>query len=505
MLMPAAESQNLPGPLEQAAALYRDAAVQLPVTGAMIARQARHFASNARLGRDKPQAMRRLDEVTGGLGDVPTLSSLLPRVLDDALALMRADFGTLQLLDPVTGSLRLVTQSGLDPGFVEHFAVVDDDHSACGRAARDCAQIVIADVNANPEFAPHRGIAAASGVRAVQSTPLADEAGHLIGVVSTHFRRPHRPSGLDLRIMELYADVAGAAIAAHLAATGDDNRGDPIGQAATSLDDTMARFAEYIVNRLFSVGLSLDSAHSIVGKGPAGDRVAAATDEVDHLIRDIRDRVFAERGQETQAGLPGKSRLDDQERSAQSADRAALLREQMARTARGLQDSAAGYAALLEQGVNLRQPQRMDYPAEIKRWRAVADQAGQLARRWEQSPLPGSHRQPPGAKARPCRVTCAPLPLPPLSGTPGIARRSARTPRRVPGSRRGCVPGPRVRAAGSNAGPERGGLRQLLAASPVPGRRDAARHALRSRARCGPSWCPPRAWKPDTGRCRSRR
>jgi hypothetical protein len=30
----------------------------------------------------------------------------------------------------------------------------------------------------------------------------------------------------------------------------------------------------------------------------------------------------------------------------------------------------------------------MDYPAEIKRWRAFADQAEQMARRWEQSPLP---------------------------------------------------------------------------------------------------------------------
>jgi len=29
-------------------------------------------------------------------------------------------------------------------------------------------------------------------------------------------------------------------------------------------------------------------------------------------------------------------------------------------------------------------PQRMDYPTEIKRWRDFADQAGELAKRWEQ-------------------------------------------------------------------------------------------------------------------------
>jgi len=40
-----------------------------------------------------------------------------------------------------------------------------------------------------------------------------------------------------------------------------------------------------IVNRLFLIGLSLESARSIVGVGPAGDRIVAATDEVDLLTR----------------------------------------------------------------------------------------------------------------------------------------------------------------------------------------------------------------------------
>jgi hypothetical protein len=54
----------------------------------------------------------------------------------------------------------------------------------------------------------------------------------------------------------------------------------------------MSRFAADIVNRLFSIGLRLESARSIVTKGPAVDRIAAATDEVDRVIRDIRTAVF---------------------------------------------------------------------------------------------------------------------------------------------------------------------------------------------------------------------
>ena len=58
-----------------------------------------------------------------------------------------------------------------------YFAVVDDGHSACGRAARASAQAAIADVTADAGLAPHRDVAAASGFRAVQSEPLVSPPG----------------------------------------------------------------------------------------------------------------------------------------------------------------------------------------------------------------------------------------------------------------------------------------------------------------------------------------
>jgi hypothetical protein len=243
------------------------------------------------------------------------------------------------------------------------------------------------------------------------------------------------------------------------------------GPVPASLEDTMSQFAEYVVNRLFSVGLSLESARSIVGEGAAGDRVAAAAGEVDRMIRDIRtitfgraadrgnhapdrwpvppgghgdrtrklldgvvnsisevgalvqaaadlprdatrprmtealrrlddlalevrDHVSTDRGAGTEPGPAWKTPLGGQERSVPSADRAALLQERMARTARTLQAAAADYAALLEQRADLtRKPGRVDYPAEIKRWRAFAGRAEHMAKRWEQPPQPEA---PPG-------------------------------------------------------------------------------------------------------------
>jgi len=140
-------------------------------------------------------------------------------------------------------------------------------------------------------------------------------------------------------------------------ADGEDLPGPP--QPAAP-QDPMPEFAGYIVNRLFSIGLSLESARSIVGNGPAGDRIAAATNEVDRTIRDIRTMMFG---------------VTDDRRA---------MAERLAQTARALQASALDAVSLLEQQADLvRPPGRLDQQAEIKRWRAFADQAEQLAKRWE--------------------------------------------------------------------------------------------------------------------------
>ena len=69
-------------------------------------------------------------------------------------------------------------------------------------------RVIIEDVEIDSEFALHRQIAASAGFRAVQSTPLFSRSGQFLGMLSTHFRRPHRPSLRDLRFTDLYASYA---------------------------------------------------------------------------------------------------------------------------------------------------------------------------------------------------------------------------------------------------------------------------------------------------------
>ena len=145
-------------------------------------------------------------------GAAPALGALLDEVLAFALTLLHAERGNIQLADPATGALRIAAQRGFSAEFLEYFAAVTDDRSACGRAAQNHAQVVIADVTTDPGFAPHRDIALASGFRAVQSTPLVDRAGHLVGVLPTHSPQPITPPRRDLQSLSRFGLLAGESL-----------------------------------------------------------------------------------------------------------------------------------------------------------------------------------------------------------------------------------------------------------------------------------------------------
>jgi hypothetical protein len=160
----------------------------------------------------EPQTAQVLHEALRDSRTAPTLGALLDEVLEFALTLLHAERGNVQLADPATGVLRIAAQRGFGTDFLEYFAAVTDDRSACGRAAQQHAQVVITDVTTDPGFAPHREIALASGFRAVQSTPLVNRAGHLVGMLSTHYPRPTTPPRRDLQIVSRFGALVGESL-----------------------------------------------------------------------------------------------------------------------------------------------------------------------------------------------------------------------------------------------------------------------------------------------------
>lgn len=75
------------------------------------------------------------------------------------------------------------------------------------------------------------------------------------------------------------------------AAAGGEAADPPAGPPARQGTGMSAELTEAVVQRIFRAGLLLTSAASLLD-GPAADRVLHAVNELDDLIRDIRDEVF---------------------------------------------------------------------------------------------------------------------------------------------------------------------------------------------------------------------
>jgi PAS domain S-box-containing protein len=176
--------------------------------GRQLAREAAVHQQAVSASSEEAEGMKRLHEFSARLLALNGLQPLLEEVLDATMALHDADFGLVQQFDPQSGDLLVVAQRNLPEAFLAHFARVHDDSSACGRAMLRRERVIIEDVMSDAAFAPHRAIAADTGLRAMQSTPLISRAGELLGVISTQFRQACRFTGTVLRFTDLYARQA---------------------------------------------------------------------------------------------------------------------------------------------------------------------------------------------------------------------------------------------------------------------------------------------------------
>jgi PAS domain S-box-containing protein len=152
------------------------------------------------------EATTRLHALSTRLLSADNLTTALQDVLENAIVTVGADFGNIQLYNAQIDALEIVAQKGFQQDFLDYFRSVRmDDGWACAQAMQRGERTIIEDVELDPAFERHRRIAAAAGYRAVQSTPLKTHDGTILGMLSTHFRAPHRVSDRDHRLLDLYA------------------------------------------------------------------------------------------------------------------------------------------------------------------------------------------------------------------------------------------------------------------------------------------------------------
>ena len=157
------------------------------------------------------KAMRRLNEIgTRCARDGHDRNGCLQEILSVAIEITGAEKGNIQLVNAATGLLEMCAQKGFDRAFLEFFRD-ENPFSACRHAIEIQQRVVVEDVRKSALFVGTPSLKALSDahVLAVQSTPLISSAGHVLGVISTHFGSPCRPTEQEIRLMDLLARQAG--------------------------------------------------------------------------------------------------------------------------------------------------------------------------------------------------------------------------------------------------------------------------------------------------------
>ncbi|MBO9516023.1 MAG: GAF domain-containing protein [Variovorax sp.] len=166
--------------------------------------------SRARLARDLEDT-RRLQKLSGLLIEDGSGAELHQEILETAMAIMGADFGSIQMFDPDRDVLRLLAWRNFQPEAAEHWrSVCVETATPCGMALRHQRRIIVPDVRADdaPIDRATRDDFALCGIVAAQSTPLTARDGRLIGMISTHWSEPHKPDERQLQLFDILARQA---------------------------------------------------------------------------------------------------------------------------------------------------------------------------------------------------------------------------------------------------------------------------------------------------------
>ncbi|MBF6600983.1 MAG: PAS domain S-box protein [Dehalococcoidia bacterium] len=154
---------------------------------------------------------RQLQQVSGALIHADDVDAIYDRILAGAMALLRAECGSMQIFDAEREELRLIAWKGFHPDAAKFWQVVRaGPGTPCSAALETGARAIIRDVETcdfivGTEDEEHFR---ASRIRAAQSTPLVSLSGRLVGMISTHWREPHEPAERELRMLDLLARQA---------------------------------------------------------------------------------------------------------------------------------------------------------------------------------------------------------------------------------------------------------------------------------------------------------
>ncbi|HEX8199858.1 MAG TPA: GAF domain-containing protein [Isosphaeraceae bacterium] len=152
--------------------------------------------------------MKYLHGLSTRLSPLMGLQSLVDEILAAAMSVQGAELGILRLYDPSAEELHVASSRGLPAAYLGQVARFGPGALACGAAVAAGKPVVVEDTETDPIYATSRDLARLGGYRATSSTPLIARSGEVLGTVASYFRQPHRPTGSQTRLVELYARQA---------------------------------------------------------------------------------------------------------------------------------------------------------------------------------------------------------------------------------------------------------------------------------------------------------
>lgn len=133
---------------------------------------------------------------------------LYDQILKVAMGVLRSDIATMHLSCPEPGKrddLLLVGSQGLDAATMEEFKGVHiDSIYPGGESFRAGGRMMVEDIESCEFLNPSRlKVLRKLGIRAVQSSPLLSRSGRIMGILSTYWRQPYRPSERELALCDV--------------------------------------------------------------------------------------------------------------------------------------------------------------------------------------------------------------------------------------------------------------------------------------------------------------
>ncbi|MCE9547512.1 MAG: MEKHLA domain-containing protein, partial [Planctomycetia bacterium] len=216
------------------------------------------------------------------------LRPILEETLRTAAAIGGTDLGLLSLCDAEQRELTVGASLGFDESFLKLIQPMPHG-GACGMCFEQRQRVIIEDVETDPRFADHVATARQAGFRAVHSTPLITRSGKMVGVLSLHFRHPHRPGDREQHLMDLCARQAVDFIENARLYT-------QLRMADQRKEEFLATLAHELRNPLSPICNSLHLLRLSADIGPADHTVLDIMDrQVGHLVRLVDDLLEVSR------------------------------------------------------------------------------------------------------------------------------------------------------------------------------------------------------------------